>query len=40
MLSSDGLTNMLTQEQIEKKKKAKKATETVKRARGGRTIEF
>lgn len=29
-----------TQEQIEKKKKAKKATETVKRARGGRTIEF
>ena len=29
-----------TQEQIEKKKKEKKSTETVKRARGGRTIEF
>ena len=29
-----------TEEQIEKKKKEKKATETVKKARGGRTIEF
>ena len=29
-----------TQAQIEKKKKEKKSTETVKRARGGRTIEF
>lgn len=29
-----------TQEQVEKKKKAKKNTETVKRARGGRTIDF
>ena len=29
-----------TQEQVEKKKKTQKSTETVKRARGGRTIEF
>ncbi len=29
-----------TEEQVEKKKKAKKNTETVKRARGGRTIDF
>ncbi len=29
-----------TQEQLEKKKKTQKSTETVKRARGGRTIEF
>ncbi len=29
-----------TQEQIERKKKEKKSTETVKKARGGRTIDF
>lgn len=29
-----------TEEQVEKKKKTQKSTETVKRARGGRTIEF
>lgn len=29
-----------TEEQVEKKKKARKDTETVKRARGGRTIDF